>query len=125
MSGCPATNVNGERCGKKMTFPTDGPALVCGNHKYKVNDDGEFDDNLKKAGPVTPEKPELEVVRAVEDEAELMHLASAVVGVAPDLLDVKTVKQKNDVVVKIAYKKPGASPSPAVAQQMKEFPRLL
>jgi lipase chaperone LimK len=119
MSGCPATDSKDRRCDKDVKFPPGNP-LVCGNHKYKINDDGEFDDSIKKTGPQTPEKAELEVMRAVEDEAELMRLASAVVGVAPDLLDVKTVKQKHDVVIKIAYKKPGSSPSPAVAQQMKE-----
>jgi hypothetical protein len=46
MSGCPATNAAKERCEKKMTFPTDAP-LVCGNHKHKINEDGQFDDSLK------------------------------------------------------------------------------
>ena len=117
MSGCPATNAKGERCGKNLTYPKDAP-VVCGNHKYKVNDDGEFDDSLKKKSPATPEKPELNVVKPVEDHAELMQLASEVVGIQSDLLTITTVKQKNDVVIKIAYKKAGASPSPAIAQQL-------
>jgi hypothetical protein len=129
MSGCPATKPDGSLCGKKLTFPTDGP-IVCGNHKHKIDDDGDFDDDLKKAGPQTPQKAELEVVRAVEDDAELMQLASAVVGQTPDLLDVKTQKQKGGpVVIKISFKKPGASPSPAVAQELKakdlEIERLM
>jgi hypothetical protein len=117
MSGCPATNANGERCEKKMTFPKDAP-VVCGNHKHKLNDEGAFDDTLKKAGPATPEKPDLNVMKPVEDHPELMQLASEVVGVESELLTITTVKQKNDVVVKIAFKKAGASPSPAVAQQL-------
>jgi hypothetical protein len=90
MSGCPATDSKDRRCDKDVKFPPGNP-LVCGNHKYKINDDGEFDDTLKKKNPATPEKPELNVVKAVEDHEELMQLASDVVGVESDLLTVTTV----------------------------------
>jgi hypothetical protein len=117
MVQCLGTVADGSRCTKTANFPADAP-LVCGNHKFKINDDGEFDDSLKKKAPATPEKPELNVVKPVEDHAELMQLASEVVGIQSDLLTITTVKQKNDVVIKIAYKKAGASPSPAIAQQL-------
>ena len=117
MVQCLGTNAKGDRCTKTATFPTDGP-LVCGNHKHKINDDGEFDDSLKKKSPATPEKPELNVVKPVEDHAELMQLASEVVGIQSDLLSFTTVKQKNDVVIKIALKKAADMPSPAIADAL-------
>jgi hypothetical protein len=91
MVQCLATDAKGDRCTRDAKLPGGRPTRLRQPQIQDRNEDGEFDDTLKKKNPATPEKPELNVVKAVEDHEELMQLASDVVGVESDLLTVTTV----------------------------------
>jgi hypothetical protein len=113
---CEASKSDGSRCKSEAKHPEEDP-VVCGNHLYKLDEDGTFDDNRKK-NPATPAKPVLAVKREINEEMAEM-LANLVDEDAANLA-FKAVEQKNKVVVEISFKKSGEAPSPQILQALEE-----